>query len=103
MSTRSIATASGALAIGYAVTLALFWALLNVPESSVPALALSAALAVLVLVAAGLTTAGGAVLVAGATPSAAASPWRILLLWRLHLLWRLLLLWLRGSKSAGGR
>jgi hypothetical protein len=65
VSARSIATAAGALAIGYAITVALFWALLNVPESSAAALTLSAALAILVAVAAGLTTATAVGLVAG--------------------------------------
>ena len=69
MSGRSIAAAAAALATGYAITVGLFWALLNVPESSVPALALSAALALCVVVAAGLTTASAAALVDGA-------PWR---------------------------
>ena len=76
MSARAIAKAAGVLAIGYAITLGLFWALLNVPESSVPALALSAALAVLVAVAAGFTTGSAAALVAGAafSPPTASTP-----------------------------
>lgn len=69
MSGRSFAAASAALAAGFAMTLGLFWALLNVPESSVPALALSAGLAVCIAVAAGLTTGSAAALVVGA-------PWR---------------------------
>jgi hypothetical protein len=73
VSARAIAKAAAVLAVGYAITLGLFWALLNVPESSVPALALSAALALLVAVAAGLTTASAATLVAGAAFSPPAS------------------------------
>jgi len=43
-----------ALAVGFSVAAGFFWALLNVPESNVMALALSAALVVLTAVAAGL-------------------------------------------------
>jgi hypothetical protein len=45
------------LGVGYAVVAALYWALLNVPESSVLALTLSAALVLLMVVTAGATTA----------------------------------------------
>lgn len=45
------------LGVGYAVVAALYWALLNVPESSVLALTLSAALVLLMVMTAGATTA----------------------------------------------
>jgi hypothetical protein len=45
------------LGVGYAAVAALYWALLNVPESSVLALTLSAALVLLMVVTAGTTTA----------------------------------------------
>jgi hypothetical protein len=68
VSRRSIAAATGVLAVGYAITVALFWALLNVPESSVMALALSALLVFLVVAAAGVTTSAATALIAGTSP-----------------------------------
>lgn len=70
MRVRSFAAAAAALAIGYAMTAALFWALLNVPESNVPALVLSVALVLLIAVAAGLTTAAGIALFDGGSLAA---------------------------------
>src|SRR5262249_43075799 len=67
MSRRGIGLAVVTLALGYAVAAALFWALLNVPESSVAALGLSAALAAATLMAAGMATAAAAALGDGAS------------------------------------
>jgi hypothetical protein len=65
MSVRRLALAMATLAIGYAVAAGLFWALLNVPESSVLALALSAALVLATTIAVGVTTAAAATLADG--------------------------------------
>jgi hypothetical protein len=69
---RAVATASIVLAAGYALGGALFWGLLNVPESNGLALALSALLVLLVAVTAGATTALAAALSLdrGFTPAA---------------------------------
>lgn len=57
MSLRPVAASAAILGIGYAVSGLLYFSLLNVPESNVLALALSAALAILIVVSAGLATA----------------------------------------------
>jgi hypothetical protein len=63
---------AAALAAGWAVGAALFWALLNVPESNVPALALSGTLAVLMVFACGATIAVASGLLRRLTLAAAA-------------------------------
>src|SRR5882724_1838663 len=68
MKVRAFLTTAAALTIGYAIAAALYWALLNVPESNVLALALSALLVLLTAVVAGLTTAGGVALIGGGSP-----------------------------------
>ena len=62
--------AAGALALGYGVTGALSWALLNVPESNALALALSASLVPLIVGTAAATTAGAVMIANGATRDA---------------------------------
>ncbi len=54
---RAVLGASAVLAVGYAAAGALFWGLLNVPESNAVALALSAVLILLVAATVGATTA----------------------------------------------
>jgi hypothetical protein len=60
-------SAAATLALGYGLAGALYWALLNVPESSVAALALSASLVPLVIVMAAATTAAAVMIAGGAT------------------------------------
>jgi len=59
--------AAGALALGYGLAGALYWALLNVPESSALALALSASLVPLIIGTTAATTAGAVMIANGAT------------------------------------
>lgn len=57
MSARVVATSALILAVGYAVAGALYFALINVPESNVATLVLSAILVLLIVAVAGVTTA----------------------------------------------
>ncbi|MEP7305470.1 MAG: hypothetical protein ABJA98_08145 [Acidobacteriota bacterium] len=59
--------AAGVLALGYGLAGALYWALLNVPESNALALVLSAALVPIILGTAAATTAGAVMIANGAT------------------------------------
>jgi hypothetical protein len=62
MIAKRVALTTMALAIGALAAIGLFWALINVPESNVLALALSALLIVLMAVVAAVTASGAAVL-----------------------------------------
>lgn len=62
MTPRVLARATLCLAIGYAVAAMLYWAVLNVPESNVPMLLLSAGLAVAIVGVAGIASGGAAAL-----------------------------------------
>lgn len=66
MNLQRFALSAMLLAIGYAVTAALYWALLNIPESNVLALLASAALVLLVAIAGGVTTGMALALAQGA-------------------------------------
>ncbi len=68
MTVRGLVRSSAALAVGCAVAAALFWALINVPESNVLMLTLSGILALGVFATLGLTIGGAASLAAGAVP-----------------------------------
>ena len=67
MTARRFGMATVTSAIGYAVAAALFWTLLNVPESNVLALTVSAALGLAVLATVGATTAATAAVTDGAS------------------------------------
>ena len=67
MSTGREGLAAGVLALGYGLAGALYWALLNVPESNALALVLSASLVLLIVAAAAAATAGAVMIANGAT------------------------------------
>jgi hypothetical protein len=66
MNLQRFALSAMLLAIGYAMTAALYWALLNIPESNVLALLVSAVLVLLVAIAGGVTTGMALALAQGA-------------------------------------
>jgi hypothetical protein len=72
MTAQRLARAIVTLAVGYAAAAGLLWSLLNVPESNVLALTLSATLVVATTVAAGVATAASAALADGGTGGDAA-------------------------------
>jgi hypothetical protein len=67
MTPRREGLAAGVLALGYALAAALYWALLNVPESNGLALALSASLVPLIVGTSAVATAGAVMIASGAT------------------------------------
>ena len=73
MSARRFTVATATLALGYAIAAGLFWALLNVPESTVLALTLSAALVLAIAATLGSTIAASTAIGDGASGAEVAS------------------------------